>query len=399
MQIVCRALCVVSVCLSVCVSVCLSGVSFSAVPVIRSAFGKPLLDVDGCVAQLSSISSSHSAELEPSASSSSPAVLCACVVCLSSVAFSVSHHGEWLLLVGQRACGCHCRSTCAQCSSAAGAAAAAGPGCMSLLGCDVTSTDLPQRHAAKYERAWPAGERAAPPPSLPSLAAALHAPSATPFAECGCVVSDYLAMFASELSEAERSAMLACRLPSPSELQPLSAEQPLAAVSVAPGAHCMSAFAAVWSVKEAIVKAVGLGLTIRLSAIHTALPQPMYGGRPVEVQVVRPSSNGGCVSSSTQRQCSAGSSACCRSLDWQWQVDLLPVDARHTAAIARAAPTRRLLQHQCEHAAGCDMDRQWKLTTLASSSQHALSPALRLITVKELLAAVGVPAALINATT
>ena len=353
-------------------------------PVLRSAHGKPLLDVATCLALVSS---------------TAPGGVCACAVCLASVRFSVSHHGDWLLLVGQRACGCHCRSMCASCvdekRSWAGGA--------SDLGCDVTTTDLPQRYSSRYEKAWPVGALASP----PSLAAAQLSPvddavsarghpsfsapsSPSPFASSAAVLSGYLDMFASQLSPGERTRLRThYRLPTPDEVRPLLLP------AVEPSAtHCLSAFAAVWSVKEAVVKAVGLGLSIQLTALHTTLASDssasgLYGGS-VQVRCVRGGAQACVAASASRPQCAADSVDCCRSLDAHWRVDVCAVDSRHTAAIARSSRSEQRQQHESEHAAGCKRETESTLTTLASGSPHLLSPMLRLLHLTDMLATVGI---------
>ena len=379
-------------------------------PVLRSAYGKPLLDVDACIRLLASFG--------PAALHSSSST-CVCADCLRSVSFSVSHHGDWLLLVGQRACGgCHCRSDCARCTVAAvredgasedirsSSSVSDGVRARCLLGCDVTTTDLPLRHATKYERAWPTEEIFTPPrlaatgcdwlfnggsSSVCGYTSHHHSAAAVnAFVDSAAVLSDYLGMFASELHDDERSMLASCTLPSPHEVRPRRDER--AAAVVRPSAHCLTAFAVLWSVKEAVVKAVGLGLSIRLSSLRTTLTysdgaQHSPYEAAVAVCCVRPGGVG-CVATAPPH-CSAGSVDCCRALDWHWEVQLLPLDERHTAAIARAAPTLQQLQHENEHAASCTVDTHSMLNALGSGSAHILSPSLRVLSVEELLAAAG----------
>ena len=341
--------------------------------------------MDACLALLASHSSLPST-----------ARLCVCAGCLRSLCFSVSHHGDWLLLVGERACGCHCRSVCRECGISGVPPCSAS----SLLGCDVTTTDLPLRHALNYEEVWPAGERCVPPSLAAAMAqsqqlavsSAYSQSAAAPFARCAAVLSDYLAMFASQLRDDERCMLASHTLPAPADVRPLSDKR---AAIVCPPSHCLTAFAVVWSVKEAVVKAVGLGLAIQLRSLHVRLTQPQHTQQPtlyratVDVRCVRPEEDAGCVAAG-QSRCGVGSWDCCRALDWQWQVDIVPVDERHTAAVAHATHTLRDAQHDSEHAAQCRLELQLALTRLASQSVHPLSPLLRLVELNNLLLAVGI---------
>ena len=203
-------------------------------------------------------------------------------------------------------------------------------------------------------------------------------------------------MFASELSDDERTVLGSATLPTPDEVRPLSGRQ---AALVWPSGHCLTAFAATWSVKEAVVKAVGLGLNIRLASLHTSIAytdphsaeaQHTACWARVRMRCVRPGGDG-CVAAA-QRQCAVGSVECCRALDWHWQVDVMAVDDRHVAAVARATPTLQQQRHEREHAAECSMDERATRMTLATDSAHKLSPLLRVVSVEEMLAAVGLTA-------
>ena len=334
-----------------CVRVANTGLAFASVPVLRTAFGKPMLDVARCAALLHNGGEGKDSGGEWGGGHEECDARYL-VEALSSIAFNVSHHGDWLLLL------------CAW-----------GEGRL-LLGCDVARVELPQRIAAAYAAAFPQPQQqqqqqgppvvataAAVATALPSLSAALTGASAPaqPFRACALLLADYLSAFRSLFSDAEWAAVQQRPLPRPSDVDGRAAPTD---VEAAPAPHCLSAFFVLWSVKEATVKAVGHGLSMSLTAFQAVPavdgarsaepsapqdrapppplpPPPLYAPVRLDWRPTSAQSPSPCFRLADRPMQSGDSdpslcpcAACCAAL--AWNVTVAGIDARHTAAVACA---------------------------------------------------------------
>ena len=367
----------------------------------------------------------------------------------SETAFSVSHHGQWLLLVAQWPHSQRDRQEQQQqmqmqlhmpippdpsqphrphssaLSSDSSPPPPSPPPSPSLpppvlLGCDVTCVELPLRVAVAYEVAFPV-VRGLP---LPSLSSALSSASTSPYRPCAALLSDYLDAFHSVFTPAEWRSIVQQRIPTPAEVR----ERGKTAVDAgagdaqserhrAPPRHCLSAFSVLWSVKEAVVKAVGQGLSMDLTAFQATqtqraqaqqgeerevdedaplsadlyapftlqwLPSPSapphrtvgQAGPHTPCPVCRSSTSFTC-------HCPCPCTACCAAL--RWEVEVTSIDERHSAAVVTASTAAGAAPHLTR-----PPQPPHPLAALGqpASSTGLKSHALRVLTIQQLLQAI-----------
>ena len=353
----------------------LTGLDWWKVPIQRTPHGKPFLDVEEVLKQRRGEEAQGGGPGgggERGGQGEGP-------VQLRSISFSISHHGDWLLLVGQWRRGWEEDGTPVP--------------LVELLGCDVTRVELSSRVKADYEAAFPSPF---PPPQLiPPLeevlpsASSSRLPLPSPFLRCAEVLSEYFEAFQSVLTEGEWARIRRHRLPRPDEVEGREGGRGADSTvrrgvgmgeATQPPPHCVSAFAVVWSAKEAVVKAVGAGLSMDLQLMEVvddeeehsqpsaaaALPSTAPSA-PAQVSapslystslrihwrlssslVSTSSSSIPCASAlpipqqrhntggprSSQVGSSCSCSRCCAAL--HWELLIAPIDDRHTVAIARA---------------------------------------------------------------
>ena len=374
-----------------------TGLQADRVPVIRTAMGKPQLDVAAAAAALTAAGSCC-----PAAAGS------CCLRRLSRIAFNLSHHGDWLLFVAEWSCACAepDASDGGRADETRGLPLPPLPPLPALLGCDITRAELPRSIAAAYAEAFAqhtAAESGQQQEKLQTAASRCSLQSAmsfgtagSPLRLCASLLSEYLAAFRPLLTGEEWRSITRRRLPCPASLP-------------AADCDCLQEFCLLWSAKEAVVKALGCGLSMPLSRLQLTRPEEAAGEaaeqqprlklawllRPPQSEEQQPpvpcrrlpsvSPPTGCCCVCLQPLsrclCSCPCPSCCSLL--QWELDCAAVDSTHFAAVARAEQQAWQPGEPPQHSADCTQQSGSLLCSLGSALPHAAQ--LRLVSLQQLL--------------
>ena len=323
----------------------------------------------------------------------------------AALSFNVSHHGQWLLLLASWPT-----------PSSTSPLPPSPPPPRVLLGCDVACVELPSRVAARYEAAFPPASFGLSSDSaslLPSLHSALRSSPPSPYQPCAQLLSEYLDAFHSLFTHEEWQSIQHERIPTPLELSDsgVGEEEEAAAGSEgqqrllrgSPALHCLSVFTVLWSVKESVVKAVGQGLSMDLTAFQatrtTSLDHALYAPHALtwlpsrnppphralgQASGVQPCPVCRSATASTC-SCPCACTSCCAALTWQ--VEVTAIDSRHTAAVAQATAAPCTTAAAQPFAAHSSAQQPHPLAALGQPlpGTRLQSHALRLVSIPQLL--------------